>query len=700
MLVRAALLALAVVLLPTAATTSRAVTEIPDEPGAIVLPDAAILQVVAADLDADGSREVVRMVRGTGDSALAEVWSHGSDGWALAGEPVQVLAPARVGPRVDEVYAGVPLRMLVHRAGSAEQVIVASQPRFDEIDSGPPCCLVLHRLVLDGGSVSRVAVAQAADPVGSIYAIDLDGDGTDELLTSTSLDPLGGISFPVRAGVYRWTGSGFAAPTVVELPVGSGDTPFQIGDSDGRPGAEMAYISTLGPPGLFRVLLGPGDVLEMEAFGEVVLDAVGVPVPDTRGLAVAYPDRVEVHRWPARSAPFFRHGVAAIDDPELVGVAEVDGAPVLLVEEPGAGVLHVLSLPSLTPAPEGMIRPSATVAALDGVPLVPYVGPLRDGRADEADPVVYAGRLFPPPHVEAPVVPMGPRVIGALLGTEPIGVVGDGAWVALLHSPHPVPDVPATGGLFDAPVPRPNAWVSIAPRASVLVNETDDGVLDIDPGGSVRAVAGELATGPDGFTVDVVAPPGSRALRTGVDPSVVSEPIVVPSSGRATVPIVPGDLDGQSRFRATLVVTTPAGHAYTAGWSVEVLTQPPPLAVEVHTPLASSDVVVSGRTSPYAVATVGGVPAAVDDEGRFSARVSAGPWPTEIEVVATDFLGNTTRRVVSGVGVFDYRALPWVAIVAGLLAAAGAALYLRVPRPAERSAPTDDDPMLEEVDPD
>ena len=52
-----------------------AVVRVPDEPGAIVLPDGApTLQAVAADLDADGAPEVVRLVGGDDGAAWIEAW--------------------------------------------------------------------------------------------------------------------------------------------------------------------------------------------------------------------------------------------------------------------------------------------------------------------------------------------------------------------------------------------------------------------------------------------------------------------------------------------------------------------------------------------------------------------------------------------------------------------------------------------------
>jgi hypothetical protein len=109
---------------------------------------------------------------------------------------------------------------------------------------------------------------------------------------------------------------------------------------------------------------------------------------------------------------------------------------------------------------------------------------------------------------------------------------------------------------------------------------------------------------------------------------------------------------------------------------------------------------VNGRTSPLAEAAVAGHPVDVDATGRFVARVALPPWPTVVNVTAIDPLGNVARTSVTGVGWFDYRGLPWIPIVAALVAAAAVILYLRVPRivPAPRRA--DDDAALEEIEPD
>jgi hypothetical protein len=147
-------------------------------------------------------------------------------------------------------------------------------------------------------------------------------------------------------------------------------------------------------------------------------------------------------------------------------------------------------------------------------------------------------------------------------------------------------------------------------------------------------------------------------------------------------------------------VTTPAGHGYRATWDVRVLAEPPELTASVTTPPGSPEVELRGRTVSYASVTVAGRGVAVDDTGRFGATVPLPPWPTDVVVTAVDPAGNEARLSVSGVGWLDYRGLPWVPIVAVLVAVAAAVLFLRVPRPGSSPRRADDDGVLEEMEPD
>ena len=262
-----------------------AVARVPDEPGAIVLPDdGPTLQAVAADLDADGAPEVVRLVGEDEEPLWIEAWREGPDGWTLAAPPT--MAVHGVAGQAELAYARRPVRLLVRRADGAQRVTLLRQPDFSEPGDPSECCLLLDDVVLAGGSLHLERVAGPAGAADAVHVIDLDGDGTDELLATFSLEPLNDASSPTVGRVFRWTDGRFAPPTSTEMPVGSGSSPFILGDSDGVAGDEAAFISSAAFGALFRVSLGPDDRLIVEHSGLIATDAVAVPVGTGRGIAV------------------------------------------------------------------------------------------------------------------------------------------------------------------------------------------------------------------------------------------------------------------------------------------------------------------------------------------------------------------------------------------------------------------------------
>jgi hypothetical protein len=687
-----ALLVAAPIALPP---TPNAMGAVPDEPGAFVLPDAPILQTVAADLDGDGRRELIRLIRGDDDAALAEVWVERGSSWALLGEPVEVVPPSRVGTRIDPVFQATPVRLLVRRVDGAERVTVASQPHFEEIDVGEPCCLLLHDLVIEpGGGARRQEVAESSDFADAVLVIDLDGDGTDELLATQSLPPLGDIGFPTRARVHRWADGAFAAPIVTELSIGSGDAPFLLGDSDGIPGEEAAIISTLGRSGLFRISAGPGDELSVDPAGLTADQALAVPLADGRGVAVTGPVvGFIVALWPAGRPMSPSVGTSQLSDVRLLGTLAVEGEPRLAVHRPSSATLHLLGLPELTPWRETSIARSLAAARLSARPPDPYVGLVPDGAG-----VIHAGRLVAPTAVGDPSTP---APMATLAGAEPIGFVGDGTALAVHHAPLGPAAPGPEGGPLTVPAALPLAWTSIVPFDLVRTPETDVGALDAEIRGAVRLDAGnDVAVGRDGLTAEVFAPAGSRVLVSD-GASVSGLPVVVPEGGVVEIRLgVATNEAASTRRRARLVVTTPAGHAYLAAWDILIVSGPPPIEAEVATPFGSPMVEIRGVTLSYATVRVDGHPVEVNPAGRFSTRVELPPWPTDIAVEVDDTLGNVARTMVTGVGWFDYRGLPWVPIVAAVVGLAALVLLLRVPRLNPLPRPADDDSALEELEPD
>ncbi|HEX5040858.1 MAG TPA: hypothetical protein VFW95_12075 [Candidatus Limnocylindria bacterium] len=678
-----------------------AISVVPDEPDAFVLPEAATYQAVAADLDGDGAREIVRLVAGQGAAIEAEAWAQDADGWSLLGR-IEVVPPSPPGGAGVVNYAGAPVRLLVRHAGGRDLVTLARQPEFRELDLEGGCCLLLGDLRLEGG----LRLADVADPavsVDAVFAIDLDGDGTDELVTTRSLPPLGDITFPTEAAIYRWSGEGFTPPVATELGVGSGDLPFVLGDSDDRPGDELAVITRVSTGRLYRISLRDGDELVTEDTGIAAADARAVPIGEGRGIAVIdNGGTVTVHRWPADAPGSAPLGSAIVPDGEILGTIRVRGEDRLMVRQPSPEALHALFLPDLSYIRATGITRSPAAAAFASGPVAPFVGMLPGGGPDDEAMVIFQGRIMPvDTGDDAPFPPGGTEQAPAEAGAQPIGLVGDGSWLALLHTHLPAAPLDPVGGALAPPIATPASAVSLVPFDQFVgLPEEDDGHLDPPVSDAVTLdERGTLAVGSDGFIVRLEAQPAARVYVAEADPSVVGSIRIVPESGSLDVRILPQPVASGGRQRVSMAVVSPAGRSYLATWEVRLLRAPPTLRASVTTPIGSG-ALVEGRTAPYAEVTVAGQPVPVDAEGRFAATADVPPWPTEIVVVATDPVGNVATVAVSGVGFLDYRALPWIPIVIMLVAIAGLVLYLRVPhlRPQPRAA--GDDSALEEIDPD
>lgn len=679
-----------------------ALVAIPDEPRAEVLVEGALYQALAADLDGDGPREIVVLTNGDGSTIAASAWRDAPSGWSRIGQPLEVL-PSGTVPGVARL--GSPMRLVVRSVDGRDRVTLIRQPAYAEDAEGEPgCCLLIDDLRLEGSALRLVPVAPSRTSVDAAWVIDLDGDGTDELVTTTSVPPLGDTSYPTDARVHRWSGDRFVIRDT-RLAVGSGDTPFPLGDSDGRPGDELAIIATLGRAALYRVSLGPDDALVTEEAGPVALGATAVPLGDERGIALLnLGGTLSVNAWPADEPLEPPLAEVPMEDARILGSVSLAGTESLIVRQArGGDRVHAFGLPALAPPRFGAIARSPGAAAFGSGPVMPFVGSLPGGGPDGSAAILSGGRYLGPgtgpDEVRATGLPFA-----ALAGAQPIGLVGhDGGQLALLHAPDAVlAPIDPRGGRMDPPILHSAAAVTVAPLELARRAEAEAAAFDppadgIIPIGARRTVL----VGPDGFTVRVDAPPGSRVYVSAGGPFVRPVTTSVGEAGRASVPVVPPpDSMPDARFRALLGVTTPAGHSYLASWDVRVLDAAPPLELRAATPFGSSDVEVSGQTAEYAIVTIAGRSVPVDEDGRFAVRLPAPPWPTEFAATATDPLGNGASGVVSGVGWFDYRGLPWIGIVALGVSVAAAILYLRVPRlrPLPRAA--DDDAGFEELEPD
>ncbi|HEY6609053.1 MAG TPA: hypothetical protein VI277_07655, partial [Candidatus Limnocylindria bacterium] len=250
---------------------------------------------------------------------------------------------------------------------------------------------------------------------------------------------------------------------------------------------------------------------------------------------------------------------------------------------------------------------------------------------------------------------------------------------------------------LDAPSVDPGSGVSLVPFDQVREVEQDNGTLHPAVDDALLDEEDDLVVSGDGFGAMVGAPPGSRVY-VRIGSALDDEVRVVPAAGTLRVVIDPPDDAPVGRTLVVrMAVVTPAGHGYLARWAVRVLDEAPALTAQARTTIGASSVVVAGRADTSQV-TVSGRAVAVDDEGRFSIGVDLPPWPSDVEVVATDPVGNQSRLTVVGIGWFDFRTLPWITIALAALAAVGVWLYLRAPRVRERPIAAGDDGALEELD--
>ncbi|MDP9244567.1 MAG: hypothetical protein M3O77_05755, partial [Chloroflexota bacterium] len=395
---------LCVALLSLPGAPVAAVDAVPPEPGAVVLPPAQTLQALAGDVDGDGNRELLRLVQNDTEATLLEVWRETEGRWSPAGTPIQVLSGQSAGPGRNKVYAGAPARLLAWNDGSAERVLIVTQPRFELLDIGPACCLLIKEVVLDRRGLRLEPMGGQSNAVDAILALDLDGDGVEELLTTRSLRPVGDINYPIEARVYRFGGEQFSPPSKVELPFGSGDSPFLLGDTDGRPGQEAGLIGTLGPPGLFRIRLDASGALVMDRSGlGRAIAAVSFAVRKGHAIAVSTTSGVQIVDWPADREPRIVDDDLGVSG--VLGTADTASGPLLLVDSAQAS-LRTLG-PDLRFGPTIDAAPSAALLSLRSLRV--YQGPLPGGGYRGASAAIFRGRLVG--SLEAPA---GKRVDEAI----------------------------------------------------------------------------------------------------------------------------------------------------------------------------------------------------------------------------------------------------------------------------------------------
>lgn len=681
-------------------------------PGTLVAAEGDRAQVVAGttlgaltvDVDDDGAAELLRITDPSSTPGLAlEIWDVKGGAWGVVASTEVALHLDPMGEIASLVRATID--------GSTRAVLVTGDTLTVEDMFPTVCCVELAEIRVVGGRVELRPMPTDDIRAEFITFSDLDGDGTDELITQVTAYHDMNDEGTFRSEIHRWDGDGFAR-IFSDEEEGPGPGSL-VGDGDDRPGTELySQISSLGE--ITRLVMVDGEV--RQETGHVDL---GRPIDGWIGavgngrIVMQLPDGIQLIDWRRGADPVEIGRLLSFDFPSVITIGE--GPDEMLIVYSGEigipGSRPVATMYDMALRKLGTLEMSDDAAQLwanarevlespvEGWPLYPYSGPIPGPGAPSSWAHVANGTMIEPGGPDG----YTSTKVSPMLGVTPIGRVGpDDAWLAMtqgyayfgfwggggfstyLSSYVPMPD--DSSRLVLAPVDE-----ALRPAAGSLVSIAIEGAVEV-----VRDGENVLLAPPDGFTVVVDGPPGTLAvivdgpLRTEVE--LGDEP--------ASIEVVPRRNRGEQNvdFERTLVAVTPGGRAQVETWKGTFVAEGPELTAHAETDAFELESRVYGRASEGVSVTVNSAPVAVNEIGAYSARVDAPIWPSDIVVVARDPLGNEATQRIEVVGFLDYRGLPWVPIFGLATVAAGGFLFVRVPHRRETDGPAWGDARLEEID--
>ena len=669
-----------------------------DPPDPFVLPGTT-LTAVTADIDDDGAREVVRLTDDAG-AQMVEVWDVVDGAW-IATFAADVGSFAAEGPAPTEEMA--PAALARTRVNGVERVLVLAAG-YDPERGMPGCCLSVHEIA-DGGAGTEARALPAPElEAESTVIVDIDGDGTDELVAS----------------YVRWDESGNAATTTMELLRRAGDRWTSAGrwedagawwttfpaEADGLPGLELFASGESGEV----VRLSWVDGAFVESRSDLTFDGEqGWLNGGTSGaLLVAMPTAVGLVEWPAGEEPALVATYETRDYPTIGVLGAGTNALFVVQDHDGSGApgptIRILGadlqpIGEVTASPESQALWTRLERLFRGGwsssrNIWPYVGPADGEWTGEVRSYVVGGMQI----TAGPGGSFDARPTRSLV-MQPLGEVGpDDGWVALADGFY-------SSGLvayLSYGWPGIDSRLTLAPAASLLQPVERELVTEV-------RLEGAIETGRSDEAVSVlVAPTGGEIVVT-----VAPDTVVISSDGTETLdhgartetirlqvkaPRRP-PRDRPAEFSRELLLIGPEGNVSFHRWEGTFAPEAPELTAWTRAEPLSLEATVAGRTMPGSTVTVDGRALAVNAFGAYRATVDAPPWPRTVVVVARDPFGGEQRAAVEVIGLFDYRGLPWVPIAGAATLLGGAALFLRTPRRrplAER--PALDDGRLEDLD--
>src|SRR5688572_8988543 len=203
------------------------------EPSRTVLLPGDSHAAVVADLDGDEANELVRIVGDQEIGHVVEAWALDDEAWTLRGsatipELTRSAGDRRIVPGSDASA------LLVWRAEGRARVLVWAKwgaPADDQ--DAFPCCVNVYELIWQDGATRLERRALDGGMADSVQALDVDGDGTDELVRAVS----GFDGPPAAIEVLRWHGAAFRS--MFRTETAATDRGPWAGDTDGHVGDDL-----------------------------------------------------------------------------------------------------------------------------------------------------------------------------------------------------------------------------------------------------------------------------------------------------------------------------------------------------------------------------------------------------------------------------------------------------------------------------
>lgn len=693
-------------------------TPLPAEPPVTVL-SGQVTEALAVDLDGDGVREVVAALASEDRPGLTAIqaWWVAADGTVQSNNEVRIRRSATFddrialgnGIRIDEegmtgIRVSEPTHLFTVRRAGREVALAATIGTNPDLTI--PCCLTIWEVTAaGGGEIGLDLVAETNEYASQLAVADLDGDGTDELVT-TETAPDAEADEDLVLGLLRWNGTRYDhSQHAFRGGLGCCAFMLETGDSDGVPGDEVLFNGGMTEPLLARLSLRAGSLVLEEAAVLTFMASV-LHLPSGPAVLTAGDDTtLQLWSWLRDEPPqmlterLHRSGVplavlgSGAQTAVVVGRGPSPDSVFVMTGELGGGTIL---------ASDGRTGVAASVALFDPrSQSSPYSGRIPGGVPGVSEAYVFSGLMVQP---GANVLDGGPGLVKpiALLPDRSLeGTVGrDAAWMATLAAPPTEGEQMTDDRVVNLLLTTLPAALELIFTESMLTPEADFGVLEP----TLIGVApdperpGDLLVGSEAVDVEIEGPPGSRIWwsRGGTthETSISADGV---ARIRLLEPAAP-DADEGNAFSPSVTLVTPSGHAYHRSWRIRIYRQPPDLGMDEEVPLIDFAPAVSGRTLPGSSILVNGQTSEVGPDGSFSVPIQVGVVPTEVRIVVIDVVGNRTERIVTRVWPLDYRQLPWVPIAVLIVLSAGVVLWMREPegRPGARRT-QEDESTFEEI---